>query len=67
FQKRMMKYEDYVFGFLDHPDISPDNNGSQRAIRNFKVKQEISGLLKSFEGATIYAVLRSIGYWSFYV
>jgi len=60
FQKRMVKYEDYVFGFLDHPDIPPDNNGSERAIRNFKVKLKNSGFFKSFEGASIYAVIRSI-------
>ena len=60
FQKRMVKYEDYVFGFLDHPDVPPDNNGSERAIRNFKVKLKTSGFFKSFEGSTIYAVLRSI-------
>lgn len=60
FQKRMVKYEDYVFGFLDHPDIPPDNNGSERAIRNFKVKLKNSGFFKSFEGANIYAVIRSI-------
>jgi transposase len=60
FQKRMVKYQDYVFGFLDNPSIPPDNNGSERAIRNFKVKLKNSGFFKSFEGATIYAVLRSI-------
>ena len=60
FQKRMVKYEQYVFGFLDHPDIPPDNNGSERAIRNFKVKLKTSGFFKSLEGSNIYAVLRSI-------
>lgn len=60
FQKRMTKYQDYVFGFLDHPDIPPDNNGSERAIRNFKVKLKNSGFFKSFDGASIYAVIRSI-------
>jgi transposase len=60
FQKRMVKYQDYVFGFLDNSSIPPDNNGSERAIRNFKVKLKNSGFFKSFEGSTIYAVLRSI-------
>ena len=60
FQKRMVKYENYVFGFLDHPNLPPDNNGSERAIRNFKVKLKTSGFFKSFEGASIYAVIRSI-------
>jgi transposase len=60
FQKRMVKYQDYVFAFLDNPEIPPDNNGSERAIRNFKVKQKNSGFFKSTEGANIYAVIRSI-------
>lgn len=60
FQNRMVKYEDYVFGFLDYPNLPPDNNGSERAIRNFKIKLKNSGFFKSFEGATIYAVIRSI-------
>ena len=60
FQKRMVKYEDYVFGFINNPNIPPDNNGSERAIRNFKVKLKTSGFFKSFEGANIYAVIRSI-------
>jgi len=60
FQKRLVKYQDYVFAFLDNPEIPPDNNGSERAIRNFKVKQKNSGFFKSIEGANIYAVIRSI-------
>jgi len=60
FQKRLVKFQDYVFAFLDNPEIPPDNNGSERAIRNFKVKQKNSGFFKSIEGANIYAVIRSI-------
>lgn len=60
FQKRMAKYSDYVFNFLRNKDIPPDNNGSERAIRNFKVKLKISGFFKSFAGAQVYATLRSV-------
>lgn len=60
FQKRMVKYQEYIFGFLDNPDLVPDNNGSERAIRNFKVKQKISGFFKSNNGSQVYATLRSI-------
>jgi transposase len=35
-------------------------NGSERAIRNFKIKQKISGFFKSIEGARGYAAIRSI-------
>jgi transposase len=57
FQKRMVKYADYVFNFLLNKDIPPDNNGSERAIRNFKVKQKISGLFRSTEGVNIYVTI----------
>ena len=60
FQKRIIKYRDHVFTFLYHPDVPPDNNGSERAIRNVKVKQKISGQFKSYTGAETFAILRSI-------
>jgi len=49
-----------IFTFLEHPNIPPDNNGSERAIRNVKVKIKVSGQFKSFQGAKDYASLRSI-------
>ena len=60
FQKRITKYRDHVFTFLYHPDVPPDNNGSERAIRNVKVKQKISGQFKIFSAAENFAILRSI-------
>lgn len=36
------------------------DNGWERAVPNFKVKLKNSGFFKSFEGAEIYAILRSI-------
>ena len=60
FQKRIIKYRDHVFTFLYHPNVPPDNNGSERAIRNVKVKQKISGQFKIFSAAENFAILRSI-------
>jgi len=60
FQKRMLKYKDYIITFLYHPKVPPDNNGSERAIRNVKVKQKISGQFKSWKGVENFMVLRSI-------
>lgn len=60
FQKRMVKYKEYLFTFLYHPEVPPDNNASERAIRNVKVKQKVSGQFKSINGAKAFAVLRSI-------
>jgi hypothetical protein len=60
FQRRMIKYENYLFTFLFNPEVPPDNNGSERAIRNIKVKHKISGYFKSFKGAFQFAILRSV-------
>jgi len=54
------KARDKIFTFLLDENIPPDNNGSERAIRNIKVKQKVSGQFKSFEGAVYYSNIRSI-------
>ena len=46
------------FSIIQH--VPPDNNGSERAIRNVKVKQKISGQFKIFSAAENFAILRSI-------
>ncbi|MDP3002871.1 MAG: IS66 family transposase [Bacteroidales bacterium] len=60
FHRRMVKYKNYIFTFLFNPEVPPDNNGSERAIRNIKVKHKISGYFKSFKGASQFAILRSV-------
>lgn len=60
FQNRLRKYREYIFTFLYCPEVPPDNNASERAIRNIKVKQKISGLFRSTSGAFNFAVLRSL-------
>ena len=59
-QKRLAKYQDYLFLFLKDELVPPDNNGSERAIRNFKIKQKVSGFFKTVHGAKNYAILRSV-------
>ncbi len=59
-QKNLLKHQQYILYFLYHPKVPPDNNGSERAIRNIKVKQKISGQFKSDDGANGFAVLRSV-------
>jgi len=56
----LTKSKDKIFTFLLDENIPPDNNASERAIRNVKVKQKISGQFKSLAGAENYATLRSI-------
>ena len=60
FQKRIVRYKDYLFTFLYYPDVPPDNNASERAIRNIKVKQKVSGQFRTTRGAEIYAIIRSV-------
>jgi len=60
FYNRIVKYKDHVFPFLYHRNVPPDNNASERAIRNIKVKQKISGQFRSMKGAKNFAIIRSI-------
>ena len=59
-QKKLLAKQDCILYFLQQPNVPPDNNGSERAIRNVKVKQKISGHFKSTQGADIFAILRSV-------
>jgi len=59
FQKRLRKWRDAIFTFLYYYDVPFDNNGSERAIRNIKVKQKVSGGFRSVRGAKIFAIIRS--------
>ena len=60
FQRRIVKYRDHLFAFLYHPDVPAHNNDSERAIRNIKIKQKISGQFKILSSAENFAILRSI-------
>ena len=60
FQKRIIKYKKYLFPFLYHQGVPADNNASERAIRNVKVKQKISGQFFSQDNAMNFAIIRSV-------
>lgn len=60
FWKRIIKHKEKVFLFLHYPQINSDNNGSERAIRNVKVKLKVSGQFKAEKGASQYAIIRSV-------
>lgn len=60
FYKRMCRERQHLFTFLFIEDVPPDNNGSERAIRNVKVKQKISGQFKNERTAQNFAKIRSV-------
>jgi transposase len=60
FFKRIIKNRNYILEFLYHQNVPPDNNGSERAIRNAKVKQKVSTQFKSRSGILNYAIIRSV-------
>ncbi len=59
-KNRFVKNRDHIFTFLYEPKVPPDNNGSERAVRNFKVKQKVSGQFRSPSGAESFAIVRSV-------
>ena len=46
--------------FLYYHDVPPDNNGSECAVRNVKVKAKVSGQFRTENGAKRFAVLRPV-------
>lgn len=60
FKKRMIKLSSYLLTFLHHEKVPADNNSSERAIRNVKVKQKVSCQFKTLEGAKYFAIIRSV-------
>jgi transposase len=58
--KRLIKNKNSILTFLHHAEVPPDNNGSEQAIRNIKVKSKVSGQFRSERGATRFAILRSV-------
>jgi len=56
----MCRERQHLFIFIFLEQVPPDNNASERAIRNVKVKQKISGQFKIPKAAQNFAKIRSI-------
>ena len=62
FIKRLNKHRQSIFTFLTNLHVTPDNNASERAIRNVKIKTKVSGQFRNTDGkgADRYAKIRSV-------
>ena len=62
FIKRLTKHRQSIFTFLTNLHVTPDNNASERAIRNVKVKTKVSGQFRNADGkgADRYTKIRSV-------
>lgn len=49
--KRLVEFKEKTLRFMTNFNIPFDNNGSEQDIRNGKVKQKISGCIRSKKGA----------------
>ena len=59
-RKRYGKVRDHLFTFLDHPEITADNNSSERELRPTATYRKVTGGFRSLWGANLFAAVRSI-------
>jgi len=59
-QKRLIKYQEWIFTFMNYADVPADNNSSERAIKAAKLKDKVSGGFRSEPGASRFAQLLSL-------
>jgi transposase len=60
FIKRLRKHQSSILVFLEIEEVPFDNNASERAIRNIKVKLKVSGCFRTLHGAERFAKIRSV-------
>jgi transposase len=58
--KRLRKYGEYIFAFLDYADVPADNNFAERQIRPAVILRKNSQSNRSDRGAATQAVLMSV-------
>ena len=59
-RKRYGKIRNSLFIFLEHPDVPPDNNGSERELRPTATYRKVTGGFRSKWGADLFAGFRSV-------
>ena len=58
--KRLRRYGEYLFTFLDYPDVPADNNFAERQIRPAVILRKNSQSNRSDRGAATQAILMSV-------
>jgi transposase len=59
-RRRYGKVRDHLFTFLHHPEITADNNGSERELRPTATYRKVTGGFRSSWGAEFFANVRSV-------
>jgi transposase len=59
-RKRYGKVRSHLFTFLEHPDVPPDNNASERELRPTATYRKVTGGFRSKWGADLFAGVRSV-------
>ena len=59
-RRRYGRLREHLFTFLDHPDVTADNNGSERELRPTATFRKVTGGFRSTWGADLYAGVRSV-------
>jgi transposase len=59
-RKRYGRLREHLFTFLDHPDVTADNNASERELRPTATYRKVTGGFRSAWGTDLHAALRSV-------
>jgi len=59
-RKRYAKVRGSLFTFLEHPEVAPDNNGSERELRPTATYRKVTGGFRSDWGADFFAGIKSV-------
>lgn len=59
-RKRHLAVRDGLFTFLEHPEVPPDNNGSERELRSMVTYRKVTGGFRSAWGPDLCAAVESV-------
>jgi transposase len=59
-RRRYGTLREHLFIFLDHPEVTADNNSSERELRPTATYRKVTGGFRSAWGADLYAAVRSV-------